>query len=260
MTSKLEERLLVTRNTLVELDGYLDQQSKALPSDVRDRFKQMTAFASEVDGLITLLHAREEARGFLTDLEKQADEKDIVPYGAARAKFQHVRQIGVQGYLSLQWALADRLGTVASKILCDTQGASCPLMSYFVLPARKNSTPAVLLESIRQPYGWPIGISYALRNVFHHEGAPDFFAGHTALSKFAISEIGWKAAEFKVINEYKLESTHHHRLSIWPANPRDDLRAVLDICTLEMDDALGVLVGSASKMFASHVGYMLGQD
>ncbi len=52
----------------------------------------------------------------------------------------------------------------------------------------------------------------------------------------------------------------HHRAVDWPTSPRDDPRVVLRVCEREMDDALGVLLGSAGGALQAHVGFMLGQD
>jgi hypothetical protein len=46
----------------------------------------------------------------------------------------------------------------------------------------------------------------------------------------------------------------------WPTTPLDDLRVVLADCEREVDEALGVLLGSACRALALHVGFMLGED
>ena len=48
--------------------------------------------------------------------------------------------------------------------------------------------------------------------------------------------------------------------SNWPQSPQDDLIKLLDICERELDDALGILLGSACGMLKVHLGFMLGQD
>jgi hypothetical protein len=137
------------------------------------------------------------------------------------------------------------------------------LVAHFIDKDRKKNTAAALYESVRQTFGWPIGVSYALRNHFLHDGGRvhgvDFFAGPTASSRFSISLDGWAYVE-ETAKGYGVEHSHHRAGAAWPTTPRDDLRTVLDVCEREMDDALGVLVGSACRTFVAHVGCMMGED
>jgi hypothetical protein len=98
--------------------------------------------------------------------------------------------------------------------------------------------------------------------VFHdgaYAASEHFFDGPTAASRFAISATGWTRLEQKA-KTYGVEPSHHRAGAAWPVAPRDDLRAVLDVCEREVDDALGVLVGSACRTFVAHVGCFIGED
>ncbi|MBX3157653.1 MAG: hypothetical protein KF773_16900 [Deltaproteobacteria bacterium] len=184
-------------------------------------------------------------------------------------KFAHVRLIGVEAYLSLTWSLADRISAMVGRILCTIQGGAmneqspAKLVSHFLVEERtKETTAGVVFDSVRQLFGWPIGVSYAIRNHFVHDGGTqkevDFFAGSTSAAGFRISNDGWRYAERKA-HGYTVRR-EFCRAANWPTTPTDDLRVVLLSCEREMDDALGILLGSACRSFAFHVGYLLGQD
>jgi hypothetical protein len=113
-------------------------------------------------------------------------------------------------------------------------------------------------DSIRHTFGFPIGISYAIRNHFLHDGAHDagtsFFEGPESHAAFRISATAWKRIEARATTRYGVERTFHRLGAGWPVTPLDDLRLVLADCEREVDDALGVLLGSACRSLAFHVG------
>jgi hypothetical protein len=268
MTKTLEQRLLDAKAELGKIDAALGRNASKLPAEVQDQFRGLVGFAGDVEHWLGLLEARAVARHLLDGLEHQADGGDLVALGAKRVKYQHVRLIGVQAYLSTTWALADRLAGLAGRILCTPAagfdaGRPAQLVAQFIQKDRGKTTAGALYESLRQTFGWPVAISYALRNHFVHDGAQlagmDFFDGQTAASRFLVSPDGWARIEDRA-KSYGVEPTHHRAGAAWPAAPRDDLRAVLDACERESDDALGVLVGSACRSLAAHVGLVVGED
>jgi hypothetical protein len=266
MSKTLEERLQDAKTTLGKVDGVVARHTGKLATEVETQFKALAAFASHVEHWNQMLAARQAARALLDNLEQQADQNDDVPYGATKAKFQTVRLLGVQGYLAAQWALADRLVGMSGQVLCIRNALQDPknapqLVSHFVGgKGPESKTAAIAFYSLRQSFGWPIAISYALRNHFLHDGAGgDFFDGPTAASAFKISAPGWARIEDRV-KEYNVNAAHSRLGSAWTPSAGDDLRKILDTCAPEIDEALGVLVGSACQIAMAHVGFMLGED
>lgn len=266
MSKTLVERLQGVKTALGKVDSAIARHTGKLATDVETQFKTIAAFASHVEHWNQLLAARQASRALLDNLEQQADQNDDVPYGATKAKFQTVRLLGVQGYLAAQWALADRLVGVSGQVLCIRNALQNPrdapqLVSHFVGgKGPESKTAAIAFYSLRQSFGWPIAISYALRNRFLHDGAGgDFFDGPTAASAFKISVPGWTRIEDRV-KEYNVNSAHSRLGSTWTPSAGDDLRKILDKCAPEIDEALGVLVGSACQIAMAHVGFMLGED
>lgn len=266
MSKTLEERLQDAKVTLDKVDVAIARHTGKLTTEVETQFKTLAAFASHIEHWNQMLAARQAARALLENLEQLADQNDDVPYGAARAKFQTVRLLGVQGYLAAQWALADRLVGMAGQVLCIRNALQDPknapqLVSHFVAGKGPESrTAAIAYYSVRQSFGWPIAISYALRNHFLHDGAGgDFFDGPTAASAFNISAPGWARIEERV-KDYNVNAVNSRLRNAWTPSPGDDLRKILDVCAPEIDEALGVLVGSACQIAIAHVGFMLGED
>lgn len=157
---------------------------------------------------------------------------------------------------------------MVSRVLCTPRVGLNPdkpvrLIDHFVKEEKKQTTTAALFEPVRHAFGWPIGISYAIRNHFVHDGAQfdgcDFFEGAAASAAFRIPVDGWKRVE-KQAESYGIDQSCHRAGASWPSVPTDDLRVVLNFCEREMDDALGVLLGSACSLLLAHAGFMVGED
>ena len=266
MSKPLEERLRQVKGDFARIEATLTTHSGTKVSlEVADEFKKVTAFANDVDHCLRMIESRRIAWNVLSGLEGLVDADDTVPIGAGRANFYHVRFLGLQAYLASKWALADRLAAVAGQILCvpnqlnNMEKRPPQLLSHFISSELEGKTAALAFLSLRRLFGWPIGVSYAVRNHFVHDGGrnradfnkSDFFDGDTAVSAFAISEEGWKYVENRA-KSYGVEPGHHRLGAGWPVTPRADLRVVLEVCEREMDDALGVVVGSATRTLASH--------
>ena len=270
MSKTLQERLCDAKSELDHVHAALGRHSAGLPREVEESFRKLVDYRTDIDHWLGMLEARAAACQLLDGLEAQANEEDCVPLGAMRVKYQHVRFIGVQAYITTNWALADRITGMVGRVLCTPAAGlndvkPAELVSHFVNRDRtKTTTAAALFESVRQAFGWPIGISYAIRNHFVHDGAQiggsDFFEGPSAASAFQISADGWDRVEKRAETEYRVDRSYHRAGANWPNTPRDDLRIVLTVCEREMDDALGVLLGSACGVLRAHVAFMVGED
>ena len=88
----------------------------------------------------------------------------------------------------------------------------------------------------------------------------NFFAAPSAAAGFRISDDGWKRIE-DMAQLGGIKASFCRPGAALPLNPRDDLRpAVLRVCEREMDDALGVLLGTACHNLLVHVSFMLDED
>jgi hypothetical protein len=265
MSKTLEERLQDAKKALGKIDNAITRHAGKLNSEVEKQFKEIAAFASNIDHWNQMVAARQTSRDLLESLELRADQNDDVPYGSSKAKFQTVRLLGVQGYLAAQWALADCLVGMSGKVLCIRNSLQDPtntpqLVSHFVGEGANSKIAAIAFYSLRQSFGLPIAISYTLRNHFLHDGAGgNFFDGPTARSAFKISVQGSKHIEER-IKKHDVKSTFSRLNPAFGFSAGDDLRDILDMCAPEIDEALGILVGSACQIAMAHLGFMLGED
>jgi hypothetical protein len=268
MTKSLEQRLRDAKAELGNVGAALTRQAARLPSAVEQQLRELTTASADVEHWIGMIDARTAARRILDGLETQVDGDDKVSHGAALVRFQHVRLIYVEAYLSIVWALADSLTGAFGRIVCTPEmglNAAQPaqLVSHFMSKDRKKGVPNVVYESMRQTFGWPVGLFYATRNHFLHDGGHvrtvNFFDGPTAASGFAVSAIGWTRVEERA-RGYGVDSTHHRLAPGWPVTPPTDLRLLLDDCERETDDALGILIGSACGALKAHVGFVISED
>lgn len=268
MTKALNERLRDAKSALDQVSKVIGRHPAKLPVEVSASLLGVVDRRSDIDHWIEMLRARAAAQELLRGLEDKVDKDGFVSYGDRPVAFHLVRFLGVQAYVTTTWALADRVSGLVGRILCTPSAgrneASLPqLVANFIGEDRKKTTAAALFESMRHTFGWPVSISYALRNHFVHDGGQDkgrdFFEGPAASSAFRIAPEGWTFIEERA-QEYGVERKHHRVGAGWPSAPRDDLRIVLSVCEQEMDDALGVLLGSACQALHAHVGFMVGDD
>jgi hypothetical protein len=270
VSKTLQERLCDARSVHKQVHTALGRHPSGLPKEVETSFRALVDYRMDIDHWRGMLEARAAARQLLDTLETKVDADDCVPLGAAFVKYQHLRFIGVQAYVTTNWALADRISGMVGRVLCTPEAGlngvnPAHLISHFVNRDKtRTTTAAALFESVRQAFGWPTGISYAIRNHFVHYGAQiggsGFFEAPAAASAFRISADGWDRVENKAEAEYRVDRLCLRAGASWPSTPQDDLRVVLAVCEREMDDALGVLLGSACGSLRAHVAFMVGED
>lgn len=268
MTKTLRDRLGFVKAELQVVEVMLAWPQFGAKS--RDEFLKLAGFWRSVDGLSEIGQARAEAFQFLGALEDRVDEEDRVEFGVTRIAFQHARLLGALSYLTTLWSLADQITSFAGRVLCapssgrnDAQPPT--LTDAFVVMSTKNTdtdknekrqktkvVAGLLADSIPEQFGYSIKVAYAMRNCFVHNGAQRFFESSMSSRAFRISEEGWRAIKEKS----GLGSGDVPQQ--WESPPCDDLRKILAICERDIDDALGILLGSACGLFRAHVEFMLG--
>lgn len=268
MSKTLDERLRDAKGVLDRVYAAVERNPGRLPTEVEQPVRRVIDYRDDMEHWLGMIEARAAALRLLDALENKTDGDDCVLLNDVKVKYRHVRFIGVAAYVTTNWALADRITGMIGRVLCTPQVGLNPvkpvrLIDHFVKEEKKQTTTAALFEPVRHAFGWPIGLSYAIRNHFVHDGAQfdgcDFFEGPVASAAFRISVNGWKRVETQA-ESYGIDRSRHRAGASWPSAPRDDLRVMLNVCEREMDDALGVLLGSACNSLLAHVGFMVGED
>ena len=104
MTKPLSERFAGAKNVLDSVVTALGSGA-GLPVAVASQFRDLTKCRVEIDKLADMVEARSLAWSLLVGLEDRADSDSWVTIGTAKAKFHHVRLLGVQAYLAATWSL-----------------------------------------------------------------------------------------------------------------------------------------------------------
>ena len=263
MTKGLEERLNNANTALGVVAKALNPPPVNLAPSAVEVLNESVNAQSEIPHWKRLLETRAAALDVLTSLEKEANSNDLLAIGGVEIRFDLARFMMVQSYLTAHWSLADSIVPVAGRILSGA-GKKNSLKLADILGLNKSKAFAVTVhEPFVLSFGWPIGLSYALRNHFFHDGASvkgrSFFKGDTPKSAFEVSLDGWKRIERRA-KDYGVDDTCHRKGAAWLPNPTADLRAVLRDCETEMDDAMGTLLGGACACLKVQLAFVLGQD
>ena len=265
MSKSLVQRLDDAKTILDKIDQAILRNSGKLSRDSAERFVEIASLAAECENWRHRVVARDTARTVLSGLEGRADHKGELEYCGVKADFQTARLLGVQSLLAAQWALADRLVGVAGRVLCVHKALRDPrtppqMISCFAGKGAEERSTAIVFSSLRDLFGWPIAMSYALRNHFIHDGAgSDFFEGPTALSGFNVSAQGVSRILDRA-KSYGILDSHTRLGGALTFVPGDDLRVILDRCGPEIDEALGVLVGTACRCALALIGLLVSED
>ena len=258
--SKLRQRLsdaLALQREVVGVLGSLPE------TQFSGYLREVASYDTEIRRALGALDVRATVRNLLSRFEDTLDpQRAEVELGSLRINADHARLALTQSYLVNAWAAADALTAGFGRILCPeckAQNASHPAKLWEDITRWKGAnTSAPLHKMAHDCFGWPVGLSYAIRNHFIHDGdtieGPDLFAGPAAVTQFHISDDGWDSV-LKKMKDYQVDETHTRAPERpWP---KDDLRNVLDICHREIDALLGILVGTGCAALQAQVRCLL---
>ncbi|MCK6502116.1 hypothetical protein L6R53_01705 [Myxococcota bacterium] len=226
-------------------------------------FEEAASGAAGLRGAEGLLAHREACWNALVAVRDGSDAStDRSRLNGHEMNFEYARYLTTQAYLASHWSLADQITRAAGRILC-TEGpvknaAKTPnLWQHFM--KNGESAPWLTVHVLKECYGWPIGVSYIVRNHFTHEGGVGdgwgFFESSAVADGFIVSDNAWRYLIDKAKKEYKVRPEQARCASIDPMGKRK-LDEILALCHAEMDDALGVLILSASALAEAYAGVL----
>lgn len=262
----LSARLNWAEKELGEAAQMITNNSARLPGGVAGEIEAAIAARKNIAGMMSTLSARTAAWSVLRELEKAADLKDdSIAFGASRIKFADARLLATQAYLSATWALSDKVVDLVGPVAFTKSLANNPndrsSLAANVLGDGK-ATSLLLHTSTRDTFGWPIALSYVLRNLFLHEGGHrdgwNFFAGSRPVVAFEVGKDGWDYLGKLARNRWSVDETYTRAPEKLPG-PQTDLRETLATCEREMDDALGILLVSTCVLVRGHIAALIGE-
>ncbi|MCE9583432.1 MAG: hypothetical protein K8T20_13180 [Planctomycetes bacterium] len=261
----LSERLQNARKDLDAVQAALDSSPGKFLPQFSSKLQYMLQGRRDIDAIRSMLIAREAATDVLQGLDKDVevvDGEDTVRFGTKRLKFADARLLAVQAYLSVTWSIADTIIDVIGPLLFNTDFAARASKPKLAATFVQDTCKVVntLLISTKELFGWPIALGYVIRNLFLHEAGRNgdwtFFESPTAPLGFKVSDRGWNAV-VRASQAYTVEFIHTRAPEAWPW-PQDDVRKLLLITTREMDEALGILLGTATQFLKTHVSMLVG--
>ncbi|TVP59628.1 MAG: hypothetical protein EA343_19470 [Nodularia sp. (in: Bacteria)] len=265
---KLKERLEESASKLRLVVNTLDSiSSSSLHTDCIDEMRKFDTMAQNLVSVCGLIDAREYARQMLQELPSITDSTtNLVDYHRIQIPFNAARLLGFQSYLSTTWAVCDSIIPAISVLFfnySDAKSRSSPpnLLNKLV---KSNSIAYYNSFFLLKSYGWPIAVSYVIRNHFVHDGASncgcDFFFGKEKVDEYKTSLKGWKFLEDQINQNHNQVKREYTRLTdTWPWH-QDNLLRLLEICNDEMDEALICLVGWSVGMATLQASYLLERD
>jgi len=263
MSDILTKQLHHTKERFNEIKKKLDSSS-LLRENLKVHFSDLNQIDHEIPHWLELIQARNFIEQKLDSLPDRVDHNDRVIENGVSIQVKYIRLIDTQSYLSLTWALTDSIIAAVGKILCTSDArlnkAQPPqLISHFIQNHQNKKTSALFSKPIKEEFGWPIGISYAILNHFIHEGGAkdniSFFEEYTLLHPFRVSEKGWN--NIKKIAENRYSAHFSNKREGWPESPQEDLRKTLSFCHKQIDQALAILVNLVAEILSIHMKYAL---
>ena len=277
LVARLSECETVLKNTHAHIEKHDSKiLTRMTASQIKNKLVEISGKHSRIEEIIKLIGSRDSIMKIMQNLHKSA-----IPMPAYHVKlcdnvihYKDARLLVVQGYMNTVWAIADNITDIAGRIACSysldrTNPWSAKLVSTFVAKTKEKDgsqtaypTSALLNASLKDGFGWPIVLSYVIRNIFAHEGGMTpkgcFFDEDTISSGFRIKDLAWEHI-LEQANNKGFDKSMTRAPEDWPwPKAQDDLRELLLICNREMDDALGILLRSACDAFKSHVAYLYG--
>jgi hypothetical protein len=174
MSSTFDDDLVRAKETLDQIDAALAARQGDLPRRVEQGLQRLLSARLHVESWRNLLNSREAATSFASGLELMVDADGRARFfGGATSPipFADARLFATQALVTSTWALADRVTAFVGPVLCTEKANKRPvqLVSHFVT---RNDTVGLGLvaNSIRDTYGWPVKLSYMVRNYFVHDG------------------------------------------------------------------------------------------
>lgn len=247
----------------VRLAGTLSEQSYAF-------FESSFRLAAELEHAKNMLPVRgialQAAKAFPTQVSPRSPDKFL--FNGADVTFKQGRYLLLQNYLATTWAIYDVLAKVAG-VLCCTDGLSKnpskPVKLYedFLQGKQKESGGPVgarLQDHLRGAYGWPISISYKVRNWLVHDGythdGVELFAHDSpvAAAEFAMSDSAWDAL-LSLANTDPEQS----RLAI-PPDVKRNLIEGLATCHAEADEAMSFILTWATGSLKLQAAILFPRD
>jgi len=164
-------------------------------------------------------------------------------YQGVEVTFKQGRFLVLQSYLATTWALYDAVSKIAGVLCCVDELAknrAIPIKLPEHLLKGDNCVGFHVQDHLKGGYGYPIAISYAIRNWVVHSGHSQngfelFESDSPNGPPYRLSDRAWAQIRDKVAAEYNT------RLRPFPEMQEDVLQGLMT-CHKEIDEAIGFIL------------------
>jgi hypothetical protein len=267
----LAERLLTAENSVVETQGLLMQHFSRLSKGAAEKLHTLIRIQAFFPEWREELELRNTTLALLTAMDLDRSLNGRVSVSGHDLSIGRLREITLRSYLTTTWSLADSICAQICGILCTSDQLSnrdykLQLASVFV--KQKNpgkGLPNIIHDNIKTTAGWPICLSYSLRNFFTHDcgriSGFTLLAPHSTGRTFLLQEQAWSALCAHTEGFYKVtKNDFHDDGESWPDEKSPPLLAVLETMERHVDRALGVLLMTSTALLNTHTRNLLGLD
>lgn len=240
--------------------GTLSQESKSF-------FQLSSGFHVQLEHAKELIPIRNVALQAVKAFPNQVSAKNpgLFVYNGQEVTFKTGRFLSLQNYAVTTWALYDSLSKVAG-ILCSidelSKNATKPMKLYEdFLQSAKNGVGGRMRDHLIGGYGWPIVVSYKIRNWLAHDGhcqdGIEMFKYESAApsSEFEMLDSAWDIIEKKC----QPHTTTRTRRSPFP-DVKTNLVNGLEICHEEVDEAMGFVLTWSTGIIKLQASILLPRD
>jgi hypothetical protein len=223
-----------------------------LSKESNEFFQMGHQLAVQLEHAKALLPVREIAINSLLTFPSQDSKKSpgLFHFNGTDVTFKVGRYLLFQNYSVTSWALYDTISKV-SGILCGndelSKNLARPAKLYKVFLQGKNNVGARVRDHLKGAYGWPIAVSYKIRNWLAHDGhyndgqyqqGSDLFKYDSPgnAGEFEMSDVAWDI----VFKNCKGDPSQT-RLTPFP-DVKANLATGLQACHAEADEAVAFLL------------------
>lgn len=193
---ELKKRIIDSQQRLADLEITLAAEAGNINHEINEYFGTIIQCRHDYEYWLGMLAARNDAKEFLANMKQKEEIPVSIEAGyfniftqPKTIRFHNARLLGIQAYIIATWSLAENITEFAGKIMCAkmNKNKSAQFIGNFINKKEKEKNDAntkeekmpypsarLFHEIIKNNYGWALGISYAIRNSFVHDGGVSY--------------------------------------------------------------------------------------
>ena len=252
--SELQKQVEASENHLQRIP--LSPPSGALlPQDCYATWKDIASVKELLKGTKPLFPVKSKAWAALTDLNRQhlcLPDQDQV------TTFEEKRHLVLVGYNAVSWSIYDRMANICGRLVAINTISTKPqknpklVENIMKINDKENVVGVTIQNLILHAYGWPIKVSYMIRNWLVHEG---FERGTIKLFDNAPFEISSSARDLieKEITDDKVERSFSCLQNTVDPWDKGDLIEILEKYHEEIDTMFTSLLKWSTASFVAQI-------